>query len=75
MNTEEQVLRKPPYIKREWCERALQDPVRREVPIQCARPKWIRIPGTGRYSRCGRGLKESGDDQSCGLNTAVLIFP
>jgi hypothetical protein len=28
---EEQVLRKRTYIKREWCERALREPVRREV--------------------------------------------
>jgi hypothetical protein len=28
---EEQVLRKRPYIKMEWCERALQEPVRRDV--------------------------------------------
>jgi hypothetical protein len=28
---EEQVLRKRPYIKREWCERVLRAPLRREV--------------------------------------------
>jgi len=28
---EEQVLRKRPYIKREWCEQALLKPVRQEV--------------------------------------------
>ncbi len=28
---EEQILRKRPYIKREWCEQALREPVRREV--------------------------------------------
>ena len=28
---EEQVLRKRPYIQREWCERILQRPVAREI--------------------------------------------
>jgi hypothetical protein len=28
---EEQVLRKRPYIRREWCVEVLRDPVRREV--------------------------------------------
>jgi hypothetical protein len=28
---EERVLRKRPYLKREWCEQALQNPGRREV--------------------------------------------
>ncbi len=28
---EEQILRKRPYIKREWCVRVLDDPIRRET--------------------------------------------
>lgn len=28
---EEQVLRKRPYIRREWCDKVLRDPIRREV--------------------------------------------
>ena len=28
---EEQILRKRPYIQREWCERIMADPVHREV--------------------------------------------
>ena len=28
---EEQVLRKRPYIRREWCERIVAHPIRREV--------------------------------------------
>ena len=28
---EEQVLRKRPYIEREWCARAIAEPIRREV--------------------------------------------
>jgi hypothetical protein len=28
---EEQVLRKRPYIKREWCERIISNPLKREV--------------------------------------------
>ena len=27
---EEQVLRKRPYLKREWCERIIENPLRRE---------------------------------------------
>ena len=27
---EEQVLRKRPYIRREWCQRVVDDPIRRE---------------------------------------------
>jgi hypothetical protein len=27
---EEQVLRKRPYIRREWCERIIRDPLKRE---------------------------------------------
>jgi hypothetical protein len=40
---EEQVLRKRPYIEREWCQDALAAPIRREVQkdgrIRC----WARI--------------------------------
>lgn len=28
---EEQVLRKRPYLRREWCAKAIADPIRREV--------------------------------------------
>ena len=48
---EEQVLRKRPYIKREWCERALQEPVRRDVQDNGRVRYWVFIPETGRYLR------------------------
>jgi len=41
---EEQVLRKRPYIRREWCERVLQDPVRREVQDDGRIRWWGIIP-------------------------------
>ena len=45
---EEQVLRKRPYLKREWCEQALRNPARREVQpdvfaIGCLWKNWISI--------------------------------
>ena len=41
---EEQVLRKRPYIQREWCERALRNPARREVQPDGRIRHWIFIP-------------------------------
>jgi hypothetical protein len=53
---EEQVLRKRPYIRREWCEQVLADPVRREAQgdgrvrfwgkieqADEARPRFLRV--------------------------------
>ena len=48
---EEQVLRKRPYIKREWCERALQEPVRRDVQGDGRVRYWVFIPESGHYLR------------------------
>jgi hypothetical protein len=48
---EEQVLRKRPYIKREWCERALQAPVRRDVQVDGRVRYWVFIPEIDRYLR------------------------
>ncbi len=48
---EEQVLRKRPYIKREWCERALREPVRREAQPDGRMRYWILIPELKRYLR------------------------
>ena len=48
---EEQILRKRPYIKREWCERALRQPLRREVQADGRIRYWILIPELGRYLR------------------------
>jgi hypothetical protein len=48
---EEQILRKRPYIKREWCERAVRQPLRREVQPDGRVRYWILIPELGRYLR------------------------
>lgn len=40
---DEQVLRKRPYIRREWCERALTEYLRREVQDDGRIRYWIRI--------------------------------
>ena len=48
---EEQVLRKRPYIRREWCEQALANPfLRQEQPDGRIR-YWIRIAELGKYLR------------------------
>lgn len=47
---EEQVLRKRPYIKREWCELALQSPVRKEVQPDGRVRQWVYIEELGKYS-------------------------
>jgi hypothetical protein len=48
---EEQVLRKRAYLKREWCERALREAVRREVQPDGRIRHWIFIPELGKYLR------------------------
>ena len=48
---EEQVLRKRPYIKREWCAQALRDSACREVQPDGRVRHWIFIPELGRYLR------------------------
>ena len=48
---EEQVLRKRPYIKHEWCERALLQPVRREVQPDGRIRRWVFISEIGKYLR------------------------
>ena len=48
---EEQVLRKRPYIRREWCERALACPDRRE-PQEGGRIRhWVFIPEADKFLR------------------------
>jgi len=49
--SEEQVLRKRPYIRREWCERALREPVRREIQPDGRVRYWIFVPELGKYLR------------------------
>ena len=48
---EEQVLRKRPYIQREWCEWALHSSVRREVQPDGRIRYWVFIPELGKYLR------------------------
>ena len=48
---EEQVLRKRPYIQREWCGLALLHPVRREVQPDGRIRYWIFIEEIGRFLR------------------------
>lgn len=48
---EEQVLRKRPYIKREWCERALSNPVLKEVQQEGRIRYWVFIEELNKYLR------------------------
>jgi hypothetical protein len=48
---EEQVLRKRPYIRREWCERALAEPVRREKQADGRVRFWLFVEELGRHLR------------------------
>jgi len=48
---EQQVLRKRPYIQREWCEKALLQPAHREVQPDGRVRYWVFIPELGKYLR------------------------
>lgn len=48
---EEQVLRKRPYLKREWCELALQNPVRKDIQPDGRIRHWVFIPELNKYLR------------------------
>ena len=48
---EEQVLRKRPYIRREWCERALADPTRRQTQPDGRIRHWVFVSELGKYLR------------------------
>ena len=48
---EEQVLRKRPYIRREWVERALREPERREVQPDGRVRWWTFVEELGKYLR------------------------
>ena len=48
---EEQVLRKRTYLKREWCELALQNPVRKVVQPDGRIRHWIFIEELNKYLR------------------------
>lgn len=48
---EDQVLRKRPYIQREWCQLALRQPIRRLVQADGRVRYWVYIPELGKYLR------------------------
>ena len=48
---EEQVLKKRPYIQKDWCERALKELIRREVQLDGRVRYWIFIPELGKHLR------------------------
>jgi len=48
---EEQVLRKRPYLDREWCERALRQPICREAQPDGRVRHWIFIAELDKYLR------------------------
>ncbi len=49
---EEQVLRKRPYIRREWCERVVANPLKREVQLNGRIRHWGVVRELG-----GRALR------------------
>ena len=48
---EEEVLAKRPYIQRDWCEIALNNPIRREIQPYNRIRHWVFIPELGKYLR------------------------
>lgn len=49
---EEEVLRKRPYLKKEWCIRALEQPIKVEPQENNRFRFWVQIPELqGRYLR------------------------
>ncbi len=44
---EEQVLRKRPYILREWCERIVRNPMKKEVQSDGRVRHWGTVPDLG----------------------------
>jgi hypothetical protein len=48
---EQQVLRKRPYIQREWCKKALSQPARREVQPDGRIRYWTYITELGKHLR------------------------
>ena len=48
---EEQVLAKRPYIEREWCQRAIQEPARKEIQADGRVRHWIYIAEISKYLR------------------------
>lgn len=48
---EEQVLRKRPYIRREWCEQAVQAPIRRKRQPDGRIRAWVYVTELHAYLR------------------------
>lgn len=48
---EEQVLRKRPYLRRRWCQQALENPLRRETQENDRIRHWVYIEQEDRYLR------------------------
>lgn len=48
---EEQILRKRPFLKREWCQAAIERPARRAVQSDGRVRYWIFISEIGRFLR------------------------
>lgn len=48
---EEQVLRKRPYIRREWCEATIRNPICKEKQPDGRVRYWAFIPELGKYLR------------------------
>lgn len=47
----EQVLNKRPYIKMEWCEKAITDPVRKIIQEDGRIRYWVFVPEINKYLR------------------------
>lgn len=47
----EQVLRKRPYIRLEWCEQIIRQPLKKEIQPDGRVRYWGYVPELGRYLR------------------------
>ena len=48
---EEQVLRKRPYLRRDWCQEALIHPIKKERQLDGRFRFWIYVDELGKYLR------------------------
>jgi len=48
---ENEVLRKRPYIQRAWCEKAIAEPIQKEIQDSGRIRHWIFIEELGKYLR------------------------
>ena len=70
---EEQVLRKRPYIDRDWCRQVLAAPLRREVQPDGRVRSWVRSWRLGRLDRAS-GFFAS-DFEAAVFNGCVRLHP